>query len=211
MTENIDKKAVGLRIKSIRQEKGMTLEEFGKLFGAGKGLVSRWENGLSIPNAERLKSIAKIGDITVNQLLNGEYAQSRYNWEYVHNFLSKIRDTIDEQAFLNTKKAIDSAFFVRLDLNDIIHLYNYNVNKSNHNQAKDLNGVKEFYEFQANILEEYISTLEHTNQNMDMIMDLEIEANFNRRYIDKIERYQKTGVWSEDYSEELQKFKESRS
>ena len=50
MANNIDKKALGLRIRAIRQEKGMTLEEFGKLFGAGKGLVSRWENGLSIPS-----------------------------------------------------------------------------------------------------------------------------------------------------------------
>lgn len=203
MSDNIDKKAVGLRIKSIRQEKGMTLEEFGKLFGAGKGLVSRWENGLSLPNAERLKAIAKIGDITVSQLLNGEHSQSRYNWEYIQNYLSK-NNKVDEKALLNTKKAIDSAFFIKLDLNDIIHLYNYNINQTD--PAKDLNGIKEFYKFQANLLEEYVSTLDHTPQNMDMIMDLEIEANFSRRHIDQIERYQKTGVWSEDYSEELKKF-----
>ena len=46
--------------------------------------------------------------------------------------------------------------------------------------------------------------------NMDMIMDLEIEANFNRRYIDRIDRYQKTGIWAEDYLEELEKFKKSQ-
>lgn len=62
---------VGLRIKSVRQNKGMTLEEFGKLFNASKSIASRWEKGISLPNAERLKAIAKIGDMTVDELLHG--------------------------------------------------------------------------------------------------------------------------------------------
>lgn len=71
MVKKIDKKAVGQRIKEIRLKKGMTLEEFGGLFNAGKGLVSRWENGLSTPTPDRLKQIAKVGDRTVEELLYG--------------------------------------------------------------------------------------------------------------------------------------------
>lgn len=32
---------IGQRIKQFRLNQGMTQEQFGKLFGAGKGLVSR--------------------------------------------------------------------------------------------------------------------------------------------------------------------------
>lgn len=71
MKNTVNKKAVGARIRKIRLEKGMTLEEFGKLMGADKGIVSRWENGTSIPKAERLKTVAKLGDMTVEELLNG--------------------------------------------------------------------------------------------------------------------------------------------
>ena len=71
MVKKIDKKAVGQRIKEIRLKKGMTLEEFGGLFNAGKGLVSRWENGLSTPTPDRLKQIAKVGDRTLEELLYG--------------------------------------------------------------------------------------------------------------------------------------------
>lgn len=67
----INKKQVGHRIKSIRQEKGMTLQEFGNLFNASRGNVSVWENGSSIPSNERLTQIAKIGNITVDELLYG--------------------------------------------------------------------------------------------------------------------------------------------
>ena len=38
-SEKYDKAAIGKRINSIRLEKGMTLEEFGNLFGADKSNV----------------------------------------------------------------------------------------------------------------------------------------------------------------------------
>lgn len=74
MTSNqIDKKAVGRRIRGIRYSKNFTLEGFGKLFGADKSNVSRWEAGVSLPNKERIKDICKVADITVNELLYGSY------------------------------------------------------------------------------------------------------------------------------------------
>lgn len=69
---DVKKKDVGNRIKSIRSSKGMTLEEFGKLFGASKGNVATWEKGSSLPNNERLFKIAELGEITVDELLYGD-------------------------------------------------------------------------------------------------------------------------------------------
>lgn len=71
MKININKKAAGSRIKQIRINKGYTLEAFGKLFGASKSNVQKWETGFTLPNKERLASISKIADITVNELLYG--------------------------------------------------------------------------------------------------------------------------------------------
>lgn len=64
-----EKKKIGSRIKKIRLEKGMTLEEFGKLFDTSKSNVSMWEKGRSLPNPERMKQIAKVGDTTVSDLM----------------------------------------------------------------------------------------------------------------------------------------------
>lgn len=71
--KKIDKKAVGKRIREIRFYKGLTLEAFGKLFGASKGNVQQWEDGISLPNKERIKDICKVADITVSELLYGSY------------------------------------------------------------------------------------------------------------------------------------------
>lgn len=69
--ENINKKAVGARIKSIRLASGMTLEEFGQLFGSNKGVVNNWEKGRNLPNKRRIKSIADMANISVHDLLHG--------------------------------------------------------------------------------------------------------------------------------------------
>ena len=65
-----EKVLIGRRIKEIRLEKGMTTKEFGKLFGATDSNITSWEKGRTSPTPERLKAIAKIGDMTVEELLN---------------------------------------------------------------------------------------------------------------------------------------------
>ena len=65
------KRSVGMKIQMIRLSKGMTMEEFGKLFGAAKSIVYRWEKGQSLPCPNRLKEIADLAGITVQYLLEG--------------------------------------------------------------------------------------------------------------------------------------------
>ena len=67
----IDKKAVGARIRAIRLASGMTLKDFGKIFGTNESIVSRWENSVSTPKIERLKKIAEFANISVQDLLHG--------------------------------------------------------------------------------------------------------------------------------------------
>ena len=98
----VDKKAVGFRIKQIRLNKGYTLEAFGKLFGAKKGNVQQWENGISLPNKERIASISKIADLTVNELLYGSIDEYLEN-----NFQNLFKQTKIEDVEFDEKKIID--------------------------------------------------------------------------------------------------------
>lgn len=67
----INKPRVGVRIKDIRMEKGMTTKEFGALFGASDSNVTSWEKGRTLPNKERLRKIADIAGMTIQKLLEG--------------------------------------------------------------------------------------------------------------------------------------------
>lgn len=130
MKTNINKKAVGSRIKQIRLNKGYTLESFGKLFGASKGNVQQWENGISLPNKERLATISKIADMTVNELLYGsvdEFAKENYEKIIIDTYGSEngipIASTINKANFLRfiKDKKLDNNLLNDIDnLTDII-------------------------------------------------------------------------------------------
>ena len=69
--EKIDKKAVGARIKAIRLDSGMTMVEFGEWLSTTQSSVSNWERGENLPNKYRIKRIATIANISVQDLLHG--------------------------------------------------------------------------------------------------------------------------------------------
>lgn len=62
---------LGSRIKQIRLSHGLTMEEFGKKFNTSKGTVNNWEKERNSPNRENLMAIAHLGDMSVDELLNG--------------------------------------------------------------------------------------------------------------------------------------------
>nr|WP_165481956.1 helix-turn-helix domain-containing protein [Enterococcus faecalis] len=71
---SIDKNLMGNRIKTIRKNRGESLEKFGQNFTcpARKNVINRWENGVNIPDVERLMNVAYLGGTTVPALLYGE-------------------------------------------------------------------------------------------------------------------------------------------
>lgn len=92
----INNELVGNRIKKIRSEKGMSQEEFGLLIkNAHKSLVSKWEKGQSLPNNERLKRIAELGEMTVEELLHGDELLSNMV-DYVYDLITETEELNDE-------------------------------------------------------------------------------------------------------------------
>lgn len=71
MNKNIDKKAVGQRIREIRIRQGLTLVGFGEQFCASKSNVQKWESGACLPKKRRLQKIAQMANIGVTELLYG--------------------------------------------------------------------------------------------------------------------------------------------
>ena len=127
MKIKINKKAVGSRIRQIRLNKGYTLEGFGKLFGASKGNVQQWENGVSLPNAERIASICKVADITVNELLYGSID------EFIDNNLSTIHEYLTgRESFSSVDEYNDTRYSLSMwleergiTLENIHYVYDY--------------------------------------------------------------------------------------
>lgn len=60
---------IGKRIKELRQNKKLTQEEFGKIFGIVKSTVSMYESGKSTPDDELKKKIANYFNVTLDYLM----------------------------------------------------------------------------------------------------------------------------------------------
>ena len=56
-------------IKAIRKAKGLTQEELAIKLNVVRQTVSKWEKGLSVPDAEMLMSISEVFEIPVSTLL----------------------------------------------------------------------------------------------------------------------------------------------
>jgi len=103
-----NKKEVGTRIKMIRNSKGETQEEFGNHFEAHKSIISKWENGTSLPSSERLSILSDISGMPVEQILYGdnyhttlemyEYLITEYK-SYIGLFQSMLGSFINREAF----------------------------------------------------------------------------------------------------------------
>src|SRR5690625_3538497 len=115
---DINNELVGFRIKNIRQNLGMTQEEFGNLFDATRSNVSKWERGSSLPNKERLKQIAKIGDMTVEELLyediNTKISVDTELLENFKNYVSSKSRVLEQEIKLLTPSALSGFFTLGL-------------------------------------------------------------------------------------------------
>ena len=56
-------------LKALRKARGMTQEELAARLHVVRQTVSKWEKGLSVPDAELLIRLAEVLDTTVGQLL----------------------------------------------------------------------------------------------------------------------------------------------
>ena len=105
-TEEPPRISVGRRIRSVRLKNGMSMSLFGTTIDNVKsGVVSNWENGKQLPNKLRLKKIAKLGSMSVDELLDITNYQELYELEKERNSLleQEIQLLKDQLKLLNKK------------------------------------------------------------------------------------------------------------
>ena len=68
----MDVSKIGAFIAECRKEKKLTQEQLAEKLYITDRAVSKWERGLSLPDADKMLDLCNILDINVNELLNGE-------------------------------------------------------------------------------------------------------------------------------------------
>lgn len=87
----MDTKKIGIFLKELRKEKGLTQEQLAeKLLVSGR-TVSRWETGLNMPDLSILIRISELYDVEIKEILDGERKSEIMNLE-LKDTLSKVAD-----------------------------------------------------------------------------------------------------------------------
>jgi len=116
----MDKNEIGKRIRKIRTELGMTMEEFGKKIDDVKsGVVSNWENGKQLPNKKRLKAIADLSDISVDSLLYGDLKEriEKIADDYIQNEI-KLNNNNDIKVYYDKYRFNDLVIKVFIEIRE---------------------------------------------------------------------------------------------
>ena len=62
---------IGNRIQKFRKVQGMSQEDFGSALNVSRQAISKWENGDSLPDVYNLIAIARLFQISIDELLLG--------------------------------------------------------------------------------------------------------------------------------------------
>ena len=106
-------------LRDLRKSKGFTQEELATKINVVRQTVSKWEKGLSVPDADSLQKIADVLDVEVSQLLG-----ANIETEASKNEIAEQLSRINEQLVIKNRrtKKIVTAICVILMLPLIIFI-----------------------------------------------------------------------------------------
>lgn len=94
---------IGVFIKELRKEKGLTQEQLAEQFNVSRRTVSRWETGSNLPELDILIEMADYYEVGIRELLNGERKSEDMNNELEETVL-KVAEYSNEDKIKVTKR-----------------------------------------------------------------------------------------------------------
>ena len=81
---------IGKFISSKRKEKGITQSELAERLNITDRAISKWENGICLPDASNMIQLCELLGITINDLLTGEVVDMKNNEKKLEENLIKL-------------------------------------------------------------------------------------------------------------------------
>ena len=101
---------IGKFIADCRKEKKITQEQLAEKLYITDRAVSKWERGLSLPDADKMLDLCNILDINVNELLNGE----KINMKDYEKKTDELLVELAKQEEIKNKKMITDMYVLTI-------------------------------------------------------------------------------------------------
>ncbi len=102
----MNQQKIGNFLKELRKEKGLTQEQLAEKFNVTGRSVSRWENGVNMPDLSILIEIADFYDVDIKEMIDGERKSETMHVEEKET-LQKVAEYTDferEQIIIKMKR-----------------------------------------------------------------------------------------------------------
>ena len=86
----MDQIKIGKFISNKRKEKNITQSELAELLGITDRAISKWENGICMPDASNILELCNILNITINDLFSGEVVDMKENEKKLEEHLLEM-------------------------------------------------------------------------------------------------------------------------
>lgn len=114
-------------LKRLRKEKGFSQEQLATRLNVVRQTISKWEKGISVPDAELLIQLAEVLDVTVSDLLGKkiEIAEDQDEKDILASELAKLNEllVVYGNKFSNWKRKIGIAIGIVLLILFICAIY----------------------------------------------------------------------------------------
>jgi len=101
---------IGKFISNCRKEKNLTQEELAEKLFITDRAVSKWERGLSLPDADKMLDLCNILEINVNELLLGERINMKDNEKKTEELLIEM----SKQEEIKNKKLLNCMWVISI-------------------------------------------------------------------------------------------------
>lgn len=99
----MNQQKVGLFLKELRRQRNLTQEQLAEILNVSNRSISRWENGVTMPDFDLLIQLAKFYNIEIGEILDGERKKKEMD-KQTEDTLLKIADYNNVEKEFYSKK-----------------------------------------------------------------------------------------------------------
>ena len=89
---------MGMLLKELRKEKGLTQEQLAEMTGVARRTVSRWETGNNLPDLDILIELSDLYKVDLREILSGERKSEKMDEELKETVLQVADYSNEEKA-----------------------------------------------------------------------------------------------------------------
>lgn len=86
-------KMLSKNLKIFRERKGLTQENVAEALNVVRQTISKWEKGISVPDADMLIRLAEVLDVSVSELIGSDVADEK-NEDMIAVELARVADQL---------------------------------------------------------------------------------------------------------------------